>query len=315
MKLAQVVANYMELKQSMGMRYETEGQILKAFCQAMGDSDISGVKSSSVLAYIAGNGPVTSFWRHKFNVLNGFYRFAIGRGYTQSSPLPKTVPKQPESLVPYIYTCAELRQLLEVTNILDTDKRFVIRASSLRALLQLLYGTGLRIGEALSLTLADVDLLADLIKIRSSKFFKTRLVPIAPRLTTELKAYAEQRLWLPLPAGQDSFFFATRNGTGMATRTVNETFRRLCNTAGIRRNDGGRYQPRLHDIRHTFAVSRLVAWYRQGADVQRLLPQLSTYLGHVGIAGTQRYLNMTPELLQEANRRFERYILTEVQHD
>jgi integrase/recombinase XerD len=77
----------------------------------------------------------------------------------------------------------------------------------------------------------------------------------------------------------------------------------------VSRIDGSRYQPRLHDMRHTYAVTRLVRWYREGADVQRLLPQLATYLGHVHISGTQRYLSMTPELLRQASLLFERYAL------
>ncbi len=95
---------------------------------------------------------------------------------------------------------------------------------------------------------------------------------------------------------------------------VERTFRKLCNYCGIHREDGARYQPRLHDIRHTFALSRLLDWYRKGADVQRLLPHLSTYLGHVNISATQRYLTMTSELLSEASSRFEKYALSEVKH-
>jgi integrase len=89
--------------------------------------------------------------------------------------------------------------------------------------------------------------------------------------------------------------------------TLQNAFKRLRNHAGIHRTDGGRYQPRLHDLRHTFAVHRLTSWYQQGADVQRLLPNLSVYLGHINVASTQVYLTMTPELLQEASARFESY--------
>ena len=93
----------------------------------------------------------------------------------------------------------------------------------------------------------------------------------------------------------------------MARYTAENIFRRLRVRAGVLRHDGGRYQPRLHDLRHTAAVHRVVSWYRQGADVQRLLPQLATYLGHVNIAATQRYLTLTPELLHEASQRLEHY--------
>jgi integrase/recombinase XerD len=96
---------------------------------------------------------------------------------------------------------------------------------------------------------------------------------------------------------------------------VQKCFRRVCDKAGIRRSDARRFQPRLHDLRHTFAVHRLLTWYQQGADVQRLLPQLSTYLGHTSLSCTQVYLSMTPELLQEASTRFERYAKEGNSHD
>jgi len=95
---------------------------------------------------------------------------------------------------------------------------------------------------------------------------------------------------------------------------MDDTFRRLTEHVGIRRSDGARYQPRLQDLRHAFAVHRLTAWYRQGADVQRLLHHLSVYLGHTSLACTQVYLTMTPELLQQANTRFERYACGEDSH-
>jgi integrase/recombinase XerD len=116
--------------------------------------------------------------------------------------------------------------------------------------------------------------------------------------------------------GITSRLFLTFRGAPLAQQTADRYFRLARAQAGVRRNDGAYYQPRLHDFRASFAVHRLVAWYRQGGDVQKLLPLLSTYLGHVGIDGTQVYLRMTPELLDEANRRFERYALSgsEVSH-
>ena len=101
--------------------------------------------------------------------------------------------------------------------------------------------------------------------------------------------------------------FLTRSATPLARNTAERIFSRLRVRAGVLRHDGGRYQPRLHDLRHAAAVHRVVSWYRQGADVQRLLPQLATYLGHVHISATQRYLTLTPELLHEASQRFEHY--------
>jgi site-specific recombinase XerD len=177
-----------------------------------------------------------------------------------------------------------------------------------RTLLLLLYGAGLRISEALSLTLLDVDVAAAVLTIRESKFYKTRFVPVGPKLASTLASYQSFRLQQH-PFQTPSPFLVSRSGQALTVSIAERTFRKLCASAGVVRHDGARYQPRLHDLRHAAAVHRLIAWYRAGADVQKLLPQLATYLGHVHIAATQRYLTMTPELLREASRRFERYAL------
>lgn len=307
MRLAQLTAQYVTFKQSLGMRFRTESVTLKAFCRAMGDIDITQVNPKSVQDYLAGTGPITGFWHRKFQALSGFYRYAITRGHVSLSPLPLIPPKRPAPFKPYIYTHVEYRSLVEMAHVLDRSLRCQVQAVAFRTLLLLLYGTGLRISEALSLTLTDVDLGASLLTIRNTKFFKTRWVPIGPQLSTVLIAYAKIRRRLPHPARHESAFFATRRGAALSRSTVERIFRILCEHAEIRRADGGRYQPRLHDIRHTFALNRLISWYREGADVQRLLPFLSTYLGHVDVTATQRYLTMTPELLHEASLRFEQY--------
>src|SRR5258708_683183 len=105
----------------------------------------------------------------------------------------------------------------------------------------------------------------------------------------------------------DAAFLLTERGQRLARAGAEYAFKQLRERAQVRRDDSARYQPRLHDLRHTYTVTRLVSWYREGADVQRLLPQLATYLGHVDIAATQHYLTMTPELLRQASLRFERY--------
>jgi site-specific recombinase XerD len=138
-------------------------------------------------------------------------------------------------------------------------------------------------------------------------------VPIGSDLTHVMSIYEARRL-RDHPAKPDATFFVCRNGDPLTRSAAENTFSRLRVSAGVLRNDGARYQPRLHDLRHSAAVHRLVSWYRQGADVQRLLPQLATYLGHIDIAATQRYLTMTPELLREASKRFERYA-QEDQHE
>jgi integrase/recombinase XerD len=304
MKLSALVAQYVAYKQSMGMRFHTEARTLRSFCRAIGEISVAEIAPGRVQAYIAGTGPVTRFWHRKHEVLRGFYRFAMARGYAASSPLPKIIPKPPH-FVPYIFSHDELQRLLDATACCESP-RSKLQPYTCRMLILLLYGAGLRISEALSLRLTNVDLTAGVLTIRESKFYKTRLVPMGPDLAGAVGQYVAQRAKAH-PTQLDGALFLTRTGTSVARHTAENVFSRLRVRAGVLRQDGGRYQPRLHDLRHAFAVHRLVSWYRQGADVQRLLPQLATYLGHVHIAATQRYLTLTPELLHEASQRFERY--------
>jgi len=313
MKLALVIRDYIDLKQAMGSRFHTEAVILKAFCHAVGDILIAEVRVEHVAAYLAGQGPVTRFWHRKASALQGLYCFAIGRGYVGCSPLPPTPPKPQSVFTPYIYAPEELQRLLQGADA-GASPRATLSATTVRTLLLLLYGAALRISEALALTLADVDMAASLLSIRTSKFYKTRWVPIGPRLCATLAAYACERPSSLLLQTPDAPFFLSRWGAPVTRQQAERAFRRLCTQAAVWRNDSTRYQPRLHDLRHTSAVHRLVAWYQEGADVQRRLPHLATYLGHVHITATQCYLTMTPALLHAASLRFERYAHPEVPH-
>jgi site-specific recombinase XerD len=305
MKLAQAVSAYVGYKQSLGMRFATEARALKSFSRALGDVDLDRIEPEQVRAFLNGTGPMTRFWHRKLDALRGFYRFALARRYTPRSPLPTNVPRCPQAFVPYIYSEDEIKRLLAAA---ASRERCNLSSLTCRTLLLVLYGTGLRIGEALGLDLADVDLESALLRIRETKFYKTRIVPVGADLTRVLRDYLlERSKGAPIPA--DGPFLLTRQGKRPSRAGAEEAFKQLRRQAKVSRIDGSRYQPRLHDMRHTYAVTRLVRWYREGADVQRLLPQLATYLGHVHISGTQRYLTMTPELLRQASVRFERYAL------
>jgi site-specific recombinase XerD len=305
MTLSEVIDVYILVEQSLGKRFESARRLLRQFSRAMENPCIEQVAAANVAAFLRGSGPLSATWTLRYRVLSGFYRFAISRGHVNSSPLPTTQPKLPPQQSPYVYSTDELRRLLDATSALDVSNSGL--KAMYRTLLLLLYGAGLRVGEALSLTLRDVDLAERIITVRNTKFFKTRLVPIGPNLTFELAAHIERRRQLPLPAGDDSPLFTTRRGKRWSYQHVIRLFQHVRRTAGIGCVAGERRPPRLHDLRHTAAVHRVVTWYRSGRDVQQLLPQLATYLGHVDLRSTQRYLQMTPELLQEASHRFARY--------
>lgn len=306
MELIKVVTAYVVMQRSLGMRFTSTDRLLRQFAREMGDIGMADVQSDLVAAFLHGAGNLTATWRLKYNVLSGFYRFAISRGYCTTCPLPTSLPKLPPSQTPYVYSTEELRRLIQATPSLYHSLSRQ-QASMFRTLILLLYGSGLRIGEVLRLTMTDVDLIERVIVVRDTKFFKTRLVPIGPRLCGELASHAERRRQLPMPAGESSRLFTSYTGQGWSYSQVITLFQRLRRTAHIGRPEGELRPPRLHDLRHTAAVHRVLVWYRDGKDVQRLLPQLATYLGHLDIKSTQRYLRMTPELLEEASRRFAQY--------
>ena len=186
--------------------------------------------------------------------------------------------------------------------------RSITHPECVRAILIFTYLLGLRIHETLSLRIRSIDLQNDLVTINESKFYKSRIEPFNAAVRKEMIDFLQWRKSQGMSAADDAHLFVNRNGRPVTRGSFNDMFRRICNKAGIRRDDGAIYQPRIHDLRHTFAVNRLIAWYDAGADVQTLLPVLSTYMGHTHLAHTSVYLTMTDRLLGHANDRFENYV-------
>ena len=268
----------------------------------------------AVTTFLRGHGALSAAWTARFGLLTGLFRFALARGYLATSPLPELKPMLPPPQTPYVYSHEELQRLLNATSAVSSPLSR-LQARMYRTLLLMLYGAGLRISEAIGLTVADVDFAEQVLTVRNTKFYKTRLVPIGPQLASALVTYYAQRSTLPMPNGQDSAFLCSRSGGCLTYPHVVTLFQRIRSAAGIGCPRGEPRPPRLHDLRHTAAVHRVLAWYRSGKDVQQLLPLLATYLGHVSIASTQRYLQSTPELLQEASLRFAAYALHEVEQE
>ncbi|HGX94220.1 MAG TPA: integrase [Candidatus Tenderia sp.] len=308
MRLSAVIALYLFHKRALGYRFRTEEAVLRAFCKTVGDKPIANIEPVALLAFLNGNGPVTEYWVKKYRVLSGLYRFALARGLVDCVPLPPAIPKPSvPAFIPYIYSHKELKRLFDAVPAVCAG-RVPIEAGVFRSLLLVLYGAGLRIGEALALRLGDVDLREACLRVCETKFFKTRLVPLGTDLTRVLTEYLVKRSEHHSSAEQAPLF-CFRDGSPLSQSAVRSAFRRLRVHAGVLREGGARRQPRLHDLRHTAAVHRLIAWYRSGADVQALLPKLATYLGHVDLTATQRYLTLTPELLQQVSQRFEHYAM------
>jgi integrase len=310
MNLQRLIEQYISLQRSLGSPFTMNAITLRAFGRACGARrSIASVRTEHVDAFLGKARPVTMTWFTKLGRLRPFFQYAMSRGHISQAPLPVVMPRRPPPFVPYIYTRQELRRLLQVTESYSRSR--CLEPATIRTMILVFYGAGLRLSEAINLTRADVDLNSSVLAIRNTKFSKTRLVPVGRQLNQVLIQYDDTR-----PNGRPSVgpFFTTRAGGPVTSESLQDNFRILCDRAGIRRTDEAGEQPRIHDLRHTFAVHRVTSWYQQGADVQRLLHQLSVYLGHVELKYTQVYLSITPELLGEASKRFERYAGKERRH-
>ena len=307
MTLLDVANEYIDWRRTHGARFNESARLLHQFCRHVGeDTDCDAVKQSDVLGFLAGKGPLTRTRSAKFGTLADLWRYAISRGHASRSPLParEDEPRRPAPAPPHVYSRDELQRLFGAMDV-SRQRAVQLDADTMRTLLLILYGAGLRLGEALRLTIGDVDLEEAVLTIREAKFFKDRLVPVGVQLAEALLSHAARRRQFPLPKGMASTFLAGCDGMPLSANTVRTAFTGLLEAAGIRADEDGRRPPCLHSLRHAAAVHRVEDWYRRGEDVQRLLPALSTWLGHANLDGTRVYLTMTPELLHQASARFD----------
>jgi site-specific recombinase XerD len=241
---------------------------------------------------------------HKVRLLQRFFAHLVGHGLMDGNPagfpLPGRTPAT--SFRPHLLRKEQIAAILEEARRLRAYRRFPLRPQTVHAILVLLYGLGLRLGEACRLRVADVDLTQATLSILQTKFHKERLVPFGPKLGACLVRYIHCRRTIFPPLASDDPLFVASTRRPLSQQAVRQAFHALLETTGV--SHGSRGRPRLHDLRHSFAVHRLLRWYREGIDVQSRLPRLSTFMGHIDIRSTQVYLTITPDLLEEANARF-----------
>jgi integrase len=254
------------------------------------------------LAPCESRGPNTRLAR--YHLLRRLCRF-LSKRYPQTFiPGESLRPRRRPAALPHIYSREEVRSLLDGALSLPDWERWhpcPIRSKTMHAIILLLATAGLRISEALHLTLQDVNLEAGVLSIRQSKFRKSRIVPLSTGTVDVLRRYRALRDAVA-PAGPDEAFFVSGRGKAYGTGYVWRMFRDIAVEAGLREPTGR--GPRLHDLRATFAVTRLLEWYRDGDNVMNRLPLLSTYLGHACVSDTEVYLRITTALLEQANIRF-----------
>jgi integrase len=216
---------------------------------------------------------------------------------------PKPLPVKPPRLI----SEAEMGRVLTLARQLPPTPPNPLRAEIIRLGLILLFCCGLRCGELLRLKLSDVEGEKAILRIRMTKFYKSRLVPLSPSVTAELQDYLQQRRRKRLPMAPTAFLMWSghRGSEVYAASRLGTVWHQLCFSAGVLTTQG--HPPRLHDLRHSAAVNALQRWYAQGADVQAKLPLLATYLGHADATSAHYYLKFTPELRQAASQRFHRH--------
>ena len=233
--------------------------------------------------------------------MRGFARYHIAIAARTEIPPTGLLPYRPQRRSPYLYSDAEITQLLEAAGRLPSATG--LRAHTYTTVFGLLVVTGMRISELVGLDNDDIDLKDGLLTIRHSKFRKSRCLPLHLTAQQALREYVEARNRVYRIPKSPSFF-VSEHGRRLPACTIRATFVRLSRQLGMRgpRDSRG---PRLHDFRHRFAIQTLLHWYQQDVDVERHLPELSTYLGHVKVSDTYWYLSAIPELLSVATERLE----------
>lgn len=290
------VADYLRLRRAFGFKLHRPAQLLPQFVAYL---DAAGTQTITVELAVAwarlpeGVQPIE--WAHRLSAVRGFARYLHTIDPVTEIPPAGVFAARQQRPTPYIYTPAEVAALLRAARRLHPP----LRAATHECLFGLLAVSGMRVGEAIGLARADVDLTEGVVRVRHPKFDRDRLVPLHPSATDALRAYVKHRDRL-CPAPRSDAFFCSSVGTTLGYSGVRETFIKISTAIGLRTATS---KPRIHDLRHSLAVHTLIDWQRDGVDIAAGLPVLSTYLGHLNPANTYWYLSAVPELMQPAAAR------------
>jgi len=305
--LGEVMTRYLALKSALGRRYTLERRVLEtltAFLQQAsgGPADLTPEMFTQWAQSLQHLTPTVR--RNRLRIVRNLCLYRRRTDPACFVPDRALFPAPHQPLAPYIFTTRDIARLVRATATLSSTPQCPLRPQVFRLAVILLYTTGLRRGELLRLTVADYAHDDQLLQIRETKFHKSRLVPLSPATAREVDHYLQARhrrqLSLAPPTPLLAHGVTTLRGyTGVGLGTG---FRQLLTTADVRTPEGR--WPRIHDLRHTFAVHALARWYRTGADVQAKLPLLATYMGHVSIVSTASYLPFVEPLRTLATTRF-----------
>lgn len=296
--------DYATLRRQLGFKFYGESSLLRGFVRFAQEQRAKSVTTRLALQWAMRPANVTQKQRaRRLGAVRGFAKYLKPREPRTEVPAPKLIPFRAYRPVPYLYRDKQVLQLIRAARQIEPGHK--IKGLTLSTLLGLLSVTGMRVGEALALERQDVDFAEALLTIHWGKGDKSRLVPLHASTVQALQRYARLRDEIyPQPIGPQ--FFVWTRGTPLRYQVTWQWFRVVACQVGLRPLGGGRGGPRIHDLRHYFAMRTLLNWYRSDVDVNARLPELSTFLGHVHVSDTYWYISALPELLQLATIRWER---------
>lgn len=307
--LAREIQQFLEHKRALGRRYVSEEATLRLFQKYLFEHrvrSLCNVSSELVDAFLASRPrPEPRSYNALLGVLRVLFRWLVRRGLVASSPVRARPRRAQRRRVPVILGPEQVRRLLHTAGLLTDKFGGDFRGPTYRVVFALLFTLGLRVGEVCRLTFDDIDWMRRVLVVRESKFGKSRLVPFGPRLGALLTTYVDARRSRSGPLPGHAPVFSVGPGHPLTRQAIGRVFRKLRPCLGLVIPPGAS-PPRVHDLRHAFAVRTLLRWYRAGVDPSRRLHHLSTFMGHVQPESTAIYLTITGELLGAAGGRFER---------
>lgn len=292
MNLSDCVREYVSRKHSNGFAFEHGELLLLRLCRVVGDIPLEEVNPPQVMACLDIRVTGNTTWRLNYQIFARFFEYWQYRGVTGKLDLPDPRPQVTQTFIPYIYSRNELRTIFRCAGKTWPSIRRT-GPQTLRTALVFLYATGAVTNEVTALKLSDIDFKRSLVTIGR----RPRRVPFGTDLGDVLGRYItwRRRSGVVCPA-----LLVSKHDHPLSIDRFRKDFRKICTIAGIARIDGERYQPRLQDLRFTFAVHRITAWIKNGSDINRMLPALASYMGQVGLGATERYLSMTPERFRKS---------------
>jgi len=295
--LSQALDDYLAVRRGLGYKLERAESFLSDFVNYVDAQGSCFVTTKLALEWATLPSDASSNWKaERLCVVRGFAKYRQAFDPRTELPCQGLLPFRKTRKTPYLYSDKDIEELLNACSGICTP----LKACTYATFFGLLAATGMRVGEAIALDRTDIDWRDKLLVVRHSKSSKSREIPIHPTTSEALRAYARTRDEAFASLRTPSFFVSLA-GTRLFYNDVHRNFLALVSRAGLSERRPRR--PRIHDLRHTFALKTLLSWYKAGVNVESRLPLLSTYLGHVGPTNTYWYLTATPELLRLAAER------------